>query len=122
MSTTFSGRITTVMARILAALEERGDMTAHDLAEAACTCVNSLSGGGYLRRMRALGMIRVASWQRNAPGAPTPVYSLSPGADAKPPRPYTNSQRTKRWKIKTGYKSSSWETARALERLAGVRK
>jgi hypothetical protein len=95
-------------------------MDAQDLADAACSCVNSLSGGGYLRNMINRGLIRVSAWRRNNPGAPTPIYSVSPGKPAKKPPTYTRSERTKRWKQKVGYRSPEYERRRALKELINI--
>lgn len=120
MTTQFSTRVTPVMQRIIDALERDGDMDAFDLAEAACTCHNSLSGGGYLRKLLERGLIRVASWRRNNPGAPTPIYSVTPGAPAKKPPVYSRSTRTKRWKQKSGYGTPSYEHRQALKALINI--
>lgn len=120
MSTKFSCRITPVMRRILAALTEHGDMDAIDLADAACTCRNTLSGGGYLRKMLDIELIRVSRWKRNAPGAPTPIYSVTPGKSVNPPRVYTRSERTKRWRVKVGYRSAEYGRRQALKELARI--
>lgn len=120
MTTQFSDRITPVMRRVLNALTEHGDMDAADLADAACTCHNTLSGGGYLRRMLDLGIIRIAKWERNAPGAPTPIYSASLGVSVKPPRVYSRSERTKRWRVKVGYRSAEYARRQALKELARI--
>lgn len=120
MSTQFSDRITPVMQRIIDALAQHGDMDAADLADAACTCHNTLSGGGYLRKMVERELIRVARWQRNAPGAPTPIYSVTPGKSAKPPRSYSASERTKRWRVKTCYRSAEYARRQALAELVRI--
>ena len=120
MSTKFSNRITPVMQRIIDALSEHGDMDAYDLADAACTCHNSLSGGGYLKKMLERKLIRVVKWQRNAPGVPTPIYSVTPGASIKPPRTYSASERTKRWRVKVGYRSAEYARRNALKELVSI--
>lgn len=120
MSTQFAGRITPVMQRILDALNEHGDMDSHDLAEAACTCYNTLSGGGYLKKMECLGLVRIAKWKRNSPGAPTPIYSASDGESVKPPPAYSCSKRTKRWRQKIGYRGDEWARRQALKTLATI--
>lgn len=117
MTTQFNGRITPVMQRCLDALSRCGKMDAAELAEAACTCHNTLSGGGYLKKMQALGLIRIAAWRRNAPGAPTPIFGLGNAPAAKVPQFYTPAQRTRRWRQKVGYRTPEWETRQALKRL-----
>lgn len=120
MSTQFSGRITPVMQRVLDALARDGDMEAEALADASCTCHNTLSGGGYLRKMLAMELIRVSGWKRNAPGAPTPIYSVTPGKSVKPPRVYSRSERTKRWRVKVGYRSAEYARRQALKELVRI--
>lgn len=119
-STHFKGRITPVMQRVLDALDRDGDMDAEDLAAAACTCHNTLSGGGYLRKMLAMELIRVSRWKRNAPGAPTPIYSTSAGKSVNPPRAYKASERTKRWRVKVGYRSAEYARRQALKDLVRI--
>ena len=113
-------RITPVMQRVLDALNRDGDMDAHDLADAACTCGNYLSGGGLLRKMMELKLIRVSKYRRNNPGAPTPIYSTTPGESAKPPRVYSTSERTRRWRVKVGYRSAEYMQRIALKQLARI--
>ena len=120
MSTQFSGRITPVMQRVLDALARDGDMDAEDLAAAACTCHNTLSGGGYLKKMLDLKLIRVSAWKRNAPGAPTPIYSISEGESIKPPRAYSRVERTRRWRVKVGYRSAEYARRQALKELVRI--
>ncbi len=120
MSTQFSGRITPVMQRVLDALARDGDMEAEELAEASCTCHNTLSGGGYLRKMLAMELIRVSGWKRNAPGAPTPIYSTSEGKSVNPPRAYSRVERTRRWKKKVAYGSPEWARRQSLKQLVMV--
>lgn len=121
MSTQFSQRgpylcVTVVMTRILNALSSH-DMEPEELADAAITCHATLSGGGYLRKLEAAGLIRVAKWKRNSPGAPTPIYSRSPGKSVRPPPVYSNSERTRRWKRKVGYGSAEHARRKALKDL-----
>lgn len=120
MTAQFSGRVTPVMRRVIAALDREGDMDANDLAEAACTSRNTLCSGGYLRKMLELELIRISRWMRNAPGAPTPVYSVSPGESVKPPKAYPPSVRSKRWRQKVGYRSEEYARGEALKKLARI--
>ena len=120
MTTQFNGRITPVMQRILDALERDGDMDAHDLADAACTCHNSLSGGGYLRKLITLGFIRVSAYRRNYPGAPTPIYSITEGDPATPPKRFSCAKRTKRWRQKVGYRSAEYRQRQTMKELVRI--
>lgn len=120
MSTQFGTRVTPVMRRVMDALAAHGDMDAESLAEVSCTCHNTLSGGGYLRRMLALNLIRVSKWRRNAPGAPTPIYSVTRGVSVKPPRAYSRSERTKRWRMKVGYRGTEYARRQSLKLLVEI--
>lgn len=120
MTTQFSGRITPVMRRVIDALERDGDMDVKELADAACTSLNTLSNGGYLRKMLEMKLIRVSKYLRNSPGAATPIYSTSPGVSAKPPRVYSRSERTKRWRVKAGYRSAEYRRGQSLKELVRI--
>lgn len=119
MSRPTTHRLTPCKRRVLLALDRDGDMASAEIAEAACVSQNYLDGGGLLRQLRAMSLIRVARWQRNSGGAMTPIYSVSPGEDARKPRPYSGREKTRRYKQRTGYRSRAWQAARALQQLAG---
>lgn len=73
-------------ARILAALGRRPGLSRDEIAEQAHVAATTLSGGGYLRHMKDLGLIHISGWRRNAAGAfSIPHYSPGPGHDY--PRP-----------------------------------
>lgn len=73
--------------RILAALSRHpGGLSRAEIAKAAYVSESTLSGGGYLKRLRAEGRIHISGWRRSASGAFTiPLFSLGPGPDY--PRP-----------------------------------
>lgn len=72
--------------RILAALARQSGLTREELARAAYVSMTTLSGGGYLQRLRAQGRIYISGWRRNAGGAfSIPQFSLGAGPDF--PRP-----------------------------------
>lgn len=72
--------------RILHALQMSPGMTKEEIAERAFVSLNTLSGGGYLRDMKAQGLIYVSGWRRAASGAfIIPQYSVGNCPDY--PRP-----------------------------------
>lgn len=75
--------------RILAALARQGGLTREELAKAAYVGINTLSGGGYLQRMRQQGLIYISGSRRSASGSfSIPQFSLGAGPDF--PRPTIN--------------------------------
>ena len=78
--------------RILHALQVSPGMSREEIAERAFVSLNTLSGGGYLRDLKARGLIHVSGWRRNASGAfVIPQYSVGPGDDyARPAVSATN--------------------------------
>lgn len=75
------------MSRILAALARHpGGLSREEIAKAAYVSETTLSGGGYLKRLRAEGRIHISGWRRSASGSfSIPLFSLGPGPDY--PRP-----------------------------------
>ena len=75
--------------RILAALARQGGLTREELSRAAYVSMNTLSGGGYLQRLRQQGLIHISGWRRSASGSfSIPQFSLGSGPDF--PRPSIN--------------------------------
>lgn len=112
--------LTPSMRRILLALDREGDMDTAEISEAAHVGINTLSGGGYLTTLLSMKLIRVSRWVRNVNGAATPIYSVSPGESKPKPRPYTNSEKTLRWRKRVGYRSKAWHAARRSAELVRV--
>lgn len=74
-------------ARILTALNRRPGLTREEIAQQAYVAATTLSGGGYLRHMKELGLIHISGWRRNAAGAfSIPQYSAGRGKDYPRPR------------------------------------
>lgn len=72
--------------RILMTLQRQGGLTREEIAQQAHVAETTLSGGGYLRHMKELGLIHISGWRRNAAGAfSIPQYSAGRGRDY--PRP-----------------------------------
>ena len=109
-----------VMRRILAALEEHGDMDTEELAEATCASVGTLRDGGYMRHLLGLELVRVSRWVRSSAGPAAPVYSITPGKSAVKPKPYTTAEKNRRWKRKVGYRNQQWRQSKALKELARI--
>jgi len=78
-------------ARILAALNRRPGLSREEIAQQAYVAATTLSGGGYLRHMKELGLIHVSGWRRNASG----VFSIaqySPGRGSDYQRPQSTAE------------------------------
>lgn len=74
--------------RILMALQRHPGLTREEIAQQAYVAPSTLSGGGYLRHMKELGLIYISGWRRNASGAfAIPQYSAGCAHDY--PRPGT---------------------------------
>lgn len=73
------------MQRILAVLQRKSEMSVADLAAEAFVGVSTLACGGYLRRLKAAGLIHVSGWRKSRRGFSTPLYSLGDQPDL--PRP-----------------------------------
>ena len=71
--------------RILSVLNEKGPLSVADIARFAFLGTSTLSGGGYIRRMRDAGQIHIGGWQKNSNGFSTPLYKAGEGVDL--PRP-----------------------------------
>ncbi len=69
-------------ARIISALERRSGLTREEIAQQAYVAATTLSGGGYLRHMKELGLIHISGWRRSAAGSfSIPQYSAGRGKD-----------------------------------------
>jgi hypothetical protein len=113
------------MRRILGALEREGDLDTREIAEAAHCSLKTLTGSGYLRRLVDAELIRVARYVRQTRSGPAaPIYSITPGANAQRPKPFTVAEKSKRWKKRAGYRSAAWKaqrsTTESLSQLAGI--
>ncbi len=77
--------------RILAALSRHAGLSREEIAEKAYVAATTLSGGGYLRHMKELGLIYISGWRRNTVGVfAIPQYSAGRCKDY--PRPQMTSQ------------------------------
>ena len=74
-------------ARIILALQRRSGLTREEIAQQAYVAITTLSGGGYLRHMKELGLIHISGWRRNSAGAfSVPQYSAGRSKDYPRPR------------------------------------
>lgn len=73
------------MQRIIDLLRIRSPLSPGDIALQAFIARTTLDGGGYLRKLKQMGLIRVDGWLKNHNGFTTPLYALGAGADC--PRP-----------------------------------
>lgn len=74
-------------ARIITALSRRPGLTREEIAEQAYVAPTTLSGGGYLRHMKELGLIHISGWRRSASGSfSIPQYSAGRGQDYARPQ------------------------------------
>lgn len=78
-------KITSTDRRLLSALDEDGDMPPSDLAEILGHDSHDWISR-KLRRLQTAELVRVAKWIRNTDGPAIPVYSVTPGENAKRPR------------------------------------
>lgn len=73
------------MQRIVSLLQAKTPLSPKEIARDAFIALTTLEGGGYLRKMKDLGLIRIEGWLKNHNGFTTPLYALGQGADC--PRP-----------------------------------
>ena len=73
------------MQRIVALLHAKTPLSPKEIARDAFIALTTLEGGGYLKKMKGLGLIRIEGWLKNHNGFTTPLYALGRGADC--PRP-----------------------------------
>lgn len=78
-------KITSTDRRLLSVLGADGDATPSDLAESLEHDSHDWIGR-KLRRLCDAEFVRVARWIRNTDGPAIPVYSITPGENAKRPR------------------------------------
>ncbi|MFA7281683.1 MAG: hypothetical protein WC100_16480 [Sterolibacterium sp.] len=73
--------------RILIVLERQSGLCREEIAEKAYVATTTLSGGGYMRHMKELGLIHISGWRRNASGAfVIPLYSAGRSQDYARPK------------------------------------
>jgi lambda repressor-like predicted transcriptional regulator len=77
--------ITRACQRLLAALNERGALSAQEIAQYAFIATTTLSGG-YLKQLRDAEQIHIAGWRKASNGFSTPLYKAGPGIDQAKPK------------------------------------
>lgn len=73
------------MTRILAALARTESLSVFEISRAAFVATTTLSGGGYLDKLKSMGLIHVSGWRKNSNGFTTPLYSLGHAVDYPQP-------------------------------------
>lgn len=79
-------RSSPAVARILALLAKRGDMSASDISQEAFVGTTTLASIGYLKALRAKRIVYVSGWRKTPKGFVTPLYSLGDHPDLPRPR------------------------------------
>ena len=72
--------------RVLALLAKKADMSASDISQEAFVGITTLACGGYLKALRARGLVHVSGWRKTGKGFVTPLFSLGNHADLARPR------------------------------------
>lgn len=79
--------------RVLQTLRDTPGLSRQEIAERAFVGASTLSGGGYLKSMKAARLIHVSGWARNATGGfTTPLYSAGAGDDCAQPKVTTRTR------------------------------
>ncbi|WP_263771059.1 hypothetical protein [Propionivibrio soli] len=78
--------MTPAIQRILAVLEEKGPLSAREIAQHAFIAVTTLSGGRYLKTMREAKQIHIAGWRKTSNGFSTALYRAGVGRDLPKPK------------------------------------
>jgi hypothetical protein len=76
---------TPAMQRILDLLRTRSPLSPREIAKYAFIAITTLEGGGYLKKMKSLGLIHIDGWLKSHNGFTTPLYAIGPKDDC--PRP-----------------------------------
>jgi hypothetical protein len=74
------------MQRILALLARKSDMSASDMSREAFVGMTTLACGGYIKALRARGLVHVSGWRKTRKGFVTPLFSLGKRADLARPK------------------------------------
>lgn len=78
--------LTPALQRIVDLLQNKGPLSAQEIAAGAFVSVNTLKGGGYLQRLRDLKRIHIAGWAKNHNGFTTALYALGDRKDCVRPK------------------------------------
>jgi len=74
------------MQRILALLARKADMSASDMSREAFVGITTLACGGYIKALRARGLVHVSGWRKTRKGFVTPLFSLGNRPDLSRPK------------------------------------
>lgn len=78
--------LTPAMQRILHLLRVHTPLSPKEIARDAFVALTTLEGGGYLKTLKALGLIHIAGWLKNHNGFTTPLYALGGEKDCIRPK------------------------------------
>jgi hypothetical protein len=78
--------ITPSMQRILDLLRTRTPLSPKEIARDAFVALTTLEGGGYIKKLKALGLIHIDGWLKNNNGFTTPLYALGAAKDCVRPK------------------------------------
>jgi hypothetical protein len=78
--------ITPSMQRILDLLRRHTPLSPKEIARDAFVALTTLEGGGYLKKLKALGLIHIDGWLKNHNGFTTPLYALGAEMDCIRPK------------------------------------
>ena len=81
-----ANRITPALERVLQALACQSNMAVVDIAAQAFVGVSTLACGGYIRALKARGLIHVSGWRKVRGRFSTPLYSVGDKPDVARPR------------------------------------
>lgn len=105
------------------ALDRQGDMAYDGISDHANVALSTIRSSGYMTKLQVMGLVRVVKWIRpDCGGSCRPVFSTSPGKDARRPTPLTDAQRGRRWKKKVDYYTSYAAEKQANESLCALLK
>lgn len=109
------------MQRIVSLLHAKTPLSPKEIARDAFIALSTLEGGGYLRKMKVLGLIRIEGWLKNHNGFTTPLYALGRGPDCPRPK-FASIDRDSRGmaKIVAALNARSNLDYREIAKLAGM--
>jgi DNA-binding CsgD family transcriptional regulator len=82
----YQGGVTPSMLRVLDLLGKHTPLSPKEIAQEAFVALTTLEGGGYLKKLKALGLIHIDGWLKNHNGFTTPLYGLGTGKDCVRPK------------------------------------
>lgn len=93
-------------------LLSRKNATAYEMAEAAQRDTQTIYG--LVGRLRKCRQIHIADWRRGRSGPARAVYGLGDFEDAPRPKPFSQSEKCRRWRAKKSIPLPKCPVLRAL--------